>query len=150
MVKRVGESFDPGIGFVRRRDMQQWFATTAAHTRPALARVQELTPYVEVDDETAALLDYAAIAHAQSGGLFDITSGVLRRALAAGHRPRSFFLAEKWLGDLQDVLDAYPQVPAFIGSAVMAVGASLLCARARRPCASILAFVSSAKSSRVW
>ncbi|MEQ1439107.1 FAD:protein FMN transferase [Fontimonas sp. SYSU GA230001] len=35
---------------------------------------------VEVDDETAALLDYAAIAHAQSGGLFDITSGVLRRA----------------------------------------------------------------------
>jgi FAD:protein FMN transferase len=35
---------------------------------------------VEVDDETAALLDYAATAHAQSGGLFDITSGVLRRA----------------------------------------------------------------------
>src|SRR5690606_20110611 len=34
---------------------------------------------VEVDDETAALLDYAATAHAQSGGRFDITSGVLRR-----------------------------------------------------------------------
>ncbi|MES0874919.1 FAD:protein FMN transferase [Sinimarinibacterium thermocellulolyticum] len=34
---------------------------------------------VEVDEETAALLDYAATAHAQSGGLFDITSGVLRR-----------------------------------------------------------------------
>jgi thiamine biosynthesis lipoprotein len=34
---------------------------------------------VEVDDETAALLDYAATAYAQSGGLFDITSGVLRR-----------------------------------------------------------------------
>jgi FAD:protein FMN transferase len=33
-----------------------------------------------VDEETAALLDYAATAHAQSGGLFDITSGVLRRA----------------------------------------------------------------------
>lgn len=33
-----------------------------------------------VDDETAALLDYAAIAHAQSGGLFDVTSGVFRRA----------------------------------------------------------------------
>lgn len=32
-----------------------------------------------VDDETAALLDYAAQAHTQSGGLFDITSGVLRR-----------------------------------------------------------------------
>jgi tRNA G18 (ribose-2'-O)-methylase SpoU len=45
------------------------------------------------------------------------SSRVLRRALAAGHRPRSFFLAEKWLADLQDVLDAYPDVPAFIGTA---------------------------------
>jgi thiamine biosynthesis lipoprotein len=35
---------------------------------------------VLVDDETASLLDYAATAHATSGGLFDPTSGVLRRA----------------------------------------------------------------------
>lgn len=35
---------------------------------------------VVVDDETAAMLDYAATAYQQSGGLFDITSGVLRRA----------------------------------------------------------------------
>jgi thiamine biosynthesis lipoprotein len=35
---------------------------------------------VEVDEETAGLLDYAATAFAQSGGLFDVTSGVLRRA----------------------------------------------------------------------
>lgn len=35
---------------------------------------------VEVDAETAGLLDYADTAFAQSGGLFDITSGVLRRA----------------------------------------------------------------------
>ena len=34
---------------------------------------------VEVDAETAALLDYAAQCHALSSGLFDITSGVLRR-----------------------------------------------------------------------
>ena len=33
---------------------------------------------VEVDEETARLLDYAAILFEQSGGLFDITSGVLR------------------------------------------------------------------------
>ena len=32
-----------------------------------------------VDDETAALLDYAETSHRESGGLFDITSGVLRR-----------------------------------------------------------------------
>jgi thiamine biosynthesis lipoprotein len=35
---------------------------------------------ITVDDETAHLLDYAATCHAESGGLFDITSGVLRRA----------------------------------------------------------------------
>lgn len=35
---------------------------------------------IQVDDETAALLDFAAQCHALSGGLFDITSGVLRKA----------------------------------------------------------------------
>ena len=34
---------------------------------------------VEVDEETADLLDYAARCHAVSSGMFDITSGVLRR-----------------------------------------------------------------------
>ncbi len=35
---------------------------------------------VSVDEETAALLDYAFACHAKSGSLFDITAGVLRRA----------------------------------------------------------------------
>lgn len=47
------------------------------------------------------------------------SSRVLRRALDAGHSPRSFFLAEKWLDDLSDVLDAHPDVPAFVGTAEM-------------------------------
>lgn len=47
------------------------------------------------------------------------SSRVLRRALAAGHRPRSFFLAEKWLADLQDVFEEFPDVPAYIGSAAL-------------------------------
>ena len=34
---------------------------------------------IEVDDETTALLDFAAHLHRESGGLFDLTSGVLRR-----------------------------------------------------------------------
>ena len=34
---------------------------------------------VPVDEETARLIDYAATCHALSDGLFDITSGVLRR-----------------------------------------------------------------------
>ncbi len=47
------------------------------------------------------------------------SSRVLRRALAAGHRPRSFFLAEKWLGDLEDIFAQYPEVPAYVGSAAL-------------------------------
>jgi len=35
---------------------------------------------VEVDSETANLLDFAALVHRLSDGLFDITSGVLRKA----------------------------------------------------------------------
>ena len=35
---------------------------------------------IELDDETAGLLDYAAQAWQQSDGLFDVTSGILRRA----------------------------------------------------------------------
>jgi FAD:protein FMN transferase len=35
---------------------------------------------VDVDDETAKLLDFAALMHRLSEGMFDITSGVLRRA----------------------------------------------------------------------
>lgn len=41
------------------------------------ARAGEL---IEVDAETAALLDYAAACHQQSDGLFDISSGILRKA----------------------------------------------------------------------
>ncbi len=37
---------------------------------------------VTLDDESAGLLDYAALCHGMSGGLFDITSGVLRRVWA--------------------------------------------------------------------
>ena len=44
-----------------------------------VARINESgAEAVEVDDETAALLDFAATLHALSDGRFDITSGVLR------------------------------------------------------------------------
>lgn len=43
------------------------------------------------------------------------SSKVLRRALAAGHRPRSFFMARKWVEGLADVLQAHPEVPVFVG-----------------------------------
>ncbi|PYI66337.1 rRNA methyltransferase [Arthrobacter livingstonensis] len=47
------------------------------------------------------------------------SSRVLRRALDAGHQPRSFFMTEKWLPELSDVLGAHPDVPVFVGTARM-------------------------------
>jgi FAD:protein FMN transferase len=35
---------------------------------------------IELDEETARLIDYAGVLHQQSDGLFDITSGILRKA----------------------------------------------------------------------
>lgn len=46
----------------------------------AINRVAAWGGKIEVDPETASLLDYAATCYEQSGGLFDITSGILRRA----------------------------------------------------------------------
>ena len=43
-------------------------------------RVAAQSGSIPVDDETAGLLDYAATCYQQSDGLFDITSGILRRA----------------------------------------------------------------------
>lgn len=44
------------------------------------------------------------------------SSKVIRRALAAGHRPLSFLMSEKWADDLMDVLQEHPEVPALVGS----------------------------------
>jgi hypothetical protein len=52
MWKRVSEDFDPGIGFVRRRDMDQAYATLGVHARPKWKGIQEVAPYVEVDHIT--------------------------------------------------------------------------------------------------
>ena len=48
-------------------------------------------------------------------GLF-IAEGekVIRRAVDAGHRPRSFLLAARWLAGLDDVLRRWPDVPVYV------------------------------------
>lgn len=46
----------------------------------AINRVAAAGGSTEVDDETAALLDYAHACHVHSGGRFDISSGLLRSA----------------------------------------------------------------------
>lgn len=48
-------------------------------------------------------------------GLF-IAEGekVIRRAVEAGFRPRSFLLAERWLASLHDVIAQHPEVPIYV------------------------------------
>lgn len=48
----------------------------------AINRVAALGGTIEVDPETAGLLDYVATCHQESQGLFDVTSGILRKAWA--------------------------------------------------------------------
>ena len=47
--KRVDDTFDPGMGFIRRRALEHTFATLGVHPRPNIPHVQELNPYVKVD-----------------------------------------------------------------------------------------------------
>lgn len=52
------------------------------------------------------------------GGLYLAESEkVIRRALAAGHRPRSYLMAPRWLGDLADLVAAAEAdgVPVYVG-----------------------------------
>ncbi len=49
MWKRVSEDFTPGLGFVRRRGMEQWFGTVGMHFRPSSRRLQEVVTFVDGD-----------------------------------------------------------------------------------------------------
>lgn len=54
------------------------------------------------------------------GGLYIAESTkVITRALAAGHRPRSVLLQEQWLDDVAPLLEAYPDVPVFVGESAL-------------------------------
>lgn len=76
------------------------------------------------DPDDDRLADYTRLTdvalrtrHEPANGLYIAESStVIRRALAAGHRPRSLLMAEKWLTDLADVLEAAgPDVPVYVG-----------------------------------
>ena len=47
--RHVGEDFNPTVGFVRRRDIRQSYATVGLHPRPPVPGVQEVNPYIEID-----------------------------------------------------------------------------------------------------
>jgi tRNA G18 (ribose-2'-O)-methylase SpoU len=75
-------------------------------TDPADPRLHDYTGLTDVKLRTA---------REPAEGLFMAeSSNVIRRALAAGHRPRSFLMADRWLESMADVLDRHPEAPVYV------------------------------------
>lgn len=79
----------------------------------------ELTDAADPRVEVYSRLTDAALRRRQDtihGIYLAESSQVVRRALAAGHRPRSFFLAHRYLDSMADVFAAHPRVPVYTGT----------------------------------
>lgn len=86
--------------------------TALPNTRPLSTAPSEATRfYTHLTD-----VKLRSIKEPEWGIYIAESSKVIRRALAAGHRPVSFLMSEKWADDLLDVLQGHPEVPAFVGS----------------------------------
>jgi tRNA G18 (ribose-2'-O)-methylase SpoU len=74
------------------------------------------------DSEDPRLADYVRLRETSLRRHLEIEQGlfiaegekVIRRAIEAGFRPRSFLLADRWLRGLQDVVERWPEVPVFV------------------------------------
>jgi hypothetical protein len=49
LYKRIGDGFNPGVGFVDRAAVRRYYATVGGHPKLRRAGVLEVNPYVEVD-----------------------------------------------------------------------------------------------------
>lgn len=86
--------------------------TALPNTRPLSTTPSETTRfYTHLTD-----VKLRSIKEPEWGIYIAESSKVIRRALAAGHRPLSFLMSEKWADDLIDVLQEHPEVPAYVGS----------------------------------
>lgn len=83
----------------------------------------EPTQLIRIDDaDDPRLGDYVRLRDVALRRLLETERGlflaegekVICRAVAAGYRPRSFLLAERWLATLADVVDAHPDVPVYV------------------------------------
>ncbi|MES2169551.1 MAG: RNA methyltransferase [Actinomycetota bacterium] len=80
---------------------------------------------VEIESlDVPGLTDYAGLTDVAlrrlsepAGGLYIAESSkVIRRALEAGHRPRSVLLLERWLPEIEPIVAGF-DIPAYVGSA---------------------------------
>jgi tRNA G18 (ribose-2'-O)-methylase SpoU len=85
-------------------------------------------PIVIGDADDPRLSDYVRLRDATLRRSIETTAGlfiaegekVIRRAVEAGYRPRSFLLAERWLPGLQDVVGRWPGAPVYLVSEALA------------------------------
>ncbi len=76
---KAGQASDAAIADVQRLEsLYSRYKTDSFLSE--INRVAAAGGRIKVDEETASLLDYAVTCYEQSDGLFDITSGILRRA----------------------------------------------------------------------
>ena len=76
------------------------------------------------DSADPRLADYVGLREASLRRLLETERGlfiaegakVIRRAVEAGYRPRSFLLAERWLADLADLIEDADDVPVYLVS----------------------------------
>jgi tRNA G18 (ribose-2'-O)-methylase SpoU len=95
----------------------------SSHAPPSPSLLAVPTRIESPDDER--LLDYVGLTDValrrrtepERGLYIAEPEKVIRRALAAGHRPRSYLMAERWLTDLADVVDQAERagVPVYVG-----------------------------------
>jgi hypothetical protein len=69
-VKHVGESFNPGVGFVRRPGIRQAFGTIGAHPQLPIPSIIEINPYVDL--EVTSDLDWSLETRTATAG-FGVT-----------------------------------------------------------------------------
>jgi hypothetical protein len=74
LYRRIGDAFDPGVGFVRRRDVEHLYGTVGVHRRPPVDWIQEVAPYVEFHRFTD-LAGTLVTRRARGGADLDFTSG---------------------------------------------------------------------------
>ncbi len=80
--RRIGDDFDPGVGFVRRTDVEHLYATVGTHHQPGVSFLTEVAPYVEVHHYTD--LGDTLVSREVAGGLqVDLSSGAVLQASAA-------------------------------------------------------------------
>ena len=87
-----------------------------AVTSPDLVRIDDPTDPRLVDYTDLKDVALRSRREPAEGLYMAESSTVIRRALAAGHRPRSFLMADRWLESMADVVAEWPGVPVFVGT----------------------------------